>query len=250
MGEGTNNKSKGDWQSESLRVTAFPGPGVLLGDPPSWWEAAVGEPPENRVSQPRVSVVQEQGTFSNGTLTLIIQPARIDWVYARADQADVGWPFEDSVNSFVPLITCWLADAPALERIAFGAVLRMSVDNRIDGYKRLSTFLPNVKLDPEGSTEFLFQINRPRKSRVIEDLSINRLSKWSVALTRQIIYSAQPPQAAQFRVTDQQEEVFCRLELDVNTAPNSEGDLSPHLTEIFDELVELSKEIATKGDTP
>ena len=47
------------------------------------------------------------------------------------------------------------------------------------GYRELGRFLPAVRLD-EDSSDFSYQINRPRRSTVIPELSVNRLSKWSV----------------------------------------------------------------------
>lgn len=239
-----------EWKAESLRMTAFPSPGSVLGEPPNWWETAVGEPPENRVSQPKVAVTQEQGRFSTGVLTLISQPGRIDWLLTGPDKAEVVGPFEESVETFVPLIIRWFGDAPTLQRMAFGAVLRLPVKDRTDGYQKLSSYLHHVELDPEGSTEFLYQINRPRKSRSgIETLSINRLSKWSVAFTQQATYMVQSPEAAQFQLTNLQKDSYCRLELDINTAPDIQGDLpATDLPEILNELVELGREIATNGD--
>lgn len=240
---------KTDWQAESVRATAFPSPGSGPHDNSTWWETIVGEPPENRISQPKVGVLQEQGHFSNGMLTLISQPSRIDWLFTQTNPSETSWSLEECVGIFQPVIERWLISAPGVQRLAFGAVLRLPVDDRKQGYEALSGFLHNVKLDPEGSSEFLFQINRPRKSETIEGLSINRLSKWSVALLHQATYSVQPPQAAPFELMSHEESAFCRLELDVNTMPDVDGELSAEiLAQIFDELVTLGKEIASKGD--
>jgi hypothetical protein len=246
----TRHSDEIEWKAESLRVTAFPSPGSAPVEPINWWERAVGEPPENRVSQPKVAVTQEQGRFFTGVLTLISQPGRIDWLLTGPDKAEVVGPFEESVKTFVPLIMRWFEDAPTVQRIAFGAVLRLPVNDRTDGYKKLSRYLHHVRLDPEGSTEFLFQINRPRNSRSgIETLLINRLSKWSVAFTQQATYMVQSPEAAQFQLTNLQKDSYCRLELDINTAPDIQGDLPANdLGKILNELVELGREIATKGD--
>lgn len=213
---------------------------------------AVGEPPESKVSQPKVGVIQEQGRFSTGILTLISQPGRIDWLLTGSDKAELAGPFEEALGPFVSLIVRWFGNAPVLQRIAFGAVLRLPVNNRTEGYQKLSGYLHHVELDPEGSTEFLFQINRPRKSRSgNETLSLNRLSKWSVVLAQQATFTVQSPESAQFQLMNLQKDHFCRLELDINTAPDIEGDLPANaLPEIFNELVELGLEIAKKGDIP
>jgi hypothetical protein len=156
------------------------------------------------------------------------------------------------LGTFVGLVLAWLNDAPALQRIAFGAILRLPVNDRIFGYQKLASYLHHVDLDPVGSTEFLYQINRPRKSKSgVENLSINRLSKWSVAFTQQATYTVQDPQAAQFQLTGLQKDIHCRLELDINTVPDIEGDFAAKdAQQIFNELVDLGREIATNGDIP
>src|SRR5712692_10629704 len=98
-----------EWQAESLRMTAFPSPGSLLGEPPNWWELVTGEPPENRVSQPKVGAVQEQGAFSTGVLTVLSQPGRIDWLLSWPERSEVVRSFEESLGIFVPLISRWFA---------------------------------------------------------------------------------------------------------------------------------------------
>lgn len=232
-------------------MTAFPSPGNVLGEAPNWWELATGEPPDSKVSQPKVGAVQEQGSFSTGVLTLLSQPGRIDWLLNWPEIAEVLKPFEESVVPFVSLIQRWFSAAPPIQRLAFGAVLRLPVEDRIEGYNKLSTYLHYLDIDPEGSTELLFQINRPRRSSLSNNgLTINRLSKWSVAFAQQMTYRVQAPETGALQVTNLQKDLFCRLEMDINTAPKSDDLDAGSLPEIFGELVGFAREIALNGDTP
>lgn len=119
-----------------------------------------------------------------------------------------------------------------------------------DSYNRLSYYLP-FDLD-EDSSDFLYQINRPRKISSVEsfECSVNRLSKWSASKWSVSLFAgsgSDPSQLTQYITKPTQFAV--RLELDINTAADFVGELdSEKLPHIFRELVELGKEIANKGD--
>ena len=132
---------------------------------------------------------------------------------------------------------------------AFGAVLLRPVENRQAGYQQIAAYLPHVQLDPEGASDFLYQINRPRNSNSgIPDLRINRLSKWSIAASMESTFSFGSTSAAHFPGP---RHFACRLELDINTVPDFRDELArEQLPQIFQELVDLGKEIAKAGDIP
>jgi hypothetical protein len=138
----------------------------------------------------------------------------------------------------------WFQNAPSIQRLAFGAILNQSTASSQEGYEKLSKYL-TFDLDKD-SSEFLYQINRPRKSQNLNlDLIINRLSKWSVNLLAGFILS--PNDMRQYSLKPA--EFALSLELDINTAADFSGELQPEkLSEIFQELVNLGQEIANKGD--
>jgi len=145
----------------------------------------------------------------------------------------------------------WLDIAPPVVRLAYGATLFEPVPDRQTGYRRLSQLVP-VQIDPVGSEDFLYQINRPRTSRTgLPGLTINRLSKWSVAAFQNFVlmFTIPPVQPAQPQAG--RPEIACRIELDINTAPSYTNEL-PHerLGEIFRELIDVGSEIADRGDVP
>jgi len=241
------------WQAQSFRLTAFLSPSAQIVEQ-DWWKKLTGELPDRKTSEPKTGIQQEEGRFKDdkidGQLVLTIHPTRIDWqLVPILDAPDSGFStigmFAESVDLFLKLMLRWLETAPSIQRLAFGAILSKPVNSSKEGYEFVSSYLP-FNLD-EDSSDFLYQINRPRKSTFNEasDLSINRLSKWSVSLLTSFAFD--PTTLAQYITKPPQFSV--RLELDINTTPTLAGELSAEeLPQIFQELVELGKEIASKGD--
>jgi len=185
---------------------------------------------------------------------------RIDWLYAgRLEERPGGYPvlggFEESISSFLELVRRWFAlpSFPAAQRLAFGAVLLQPVATRGDGYKRLAEYLPAVQIDPEGSSEFLYQINRPRRSMTMPEQILNRISRWSVGLCTELKIPVllQPvPQLLPGLLAGAGLSA-CRLELDLSTSQNEAGELNhEQVPSVYNELVGLAKDIAKNGDQP
>lgn len=243
-----------DLRAESLRLTAFPAPSAQL-TATGWWAELVGSVPDTTTSKPSQGELQEVGRIGENNLILQVQPLRVDWLLApRFDQdtptewkREVG-PFSEALNIFVPLMIRWLARCPPIARLAFGATVYEPVKNRSAGYRRLSEYLPNVKIDPEGSTDFFYQINRPRKSDAVDGLVINRLSKWSCAAFVPLRFVL-TPQSVQHQLGNSEQ--ACRIELDINTAAEFQGELpAGKLQPIFEQLVTFGEEIIATGDVP
>ncbi len=240
-----NRSSIEQWQTEQLRLTAFPTPTQIGGS--GWWEGVVGEPPENRTLKPKVGVQQDEGPFEHGRLMLAIQPDRVDWLFTTSDEHESVIPFPIALASFNEGMFRWFENCPSMQRLAFGAILTQPITDRIAGYRQLSAYLPSVNIDAENSSDFSYQINRPRSSKsVIAGLRINRLTKWSVQTRMQVrlLPISRPVDVLEGPVA-------CRLELDINTSQDYRGEFSKdRLREIFQELVEMGREIASEGDIP
>jgi len=243
------------WYVESLRLTAFPVGGTALTDI-SWWFELLGEPAETKTIQPRVAGQTEVGGFLGAQLTNIIQPSRIDWQLRPPDQElpagsfPIVGPFLEIVEQFVELMLRWLElkTCPMLQRLAFGAILLHPVESRAAGYRELAAFLPFVELDPDGSSDFHYQINRARSSTLeIKGLKINRLSKWSVGAFQMfdLTVGKQPG----MNVAKGELLHASRLSSDINTVPEFPGPLpESQRGPLFQELADLAKEIASEGD--
>ncbi len=234
-----------DWRPEILRLTAFP---AALHE--TSWQSLTGAPPAETSAQPRLDQSQEAGPFANGLLRLIKEKARIEWRYEALDTQDEPLPqlgpMSAELSQWRPSMLRWLEGAPALRRVAFGAVLRHEVPDKEAGYLYLGSLLNAVKLDPTAS-DFLYRINRPRKSQSHPEVSINRLTTWSVITQarfgiRLVGLHAGPLDVERYGLA-------CRLELDINTAAEFTGTFQPNeLPGIFKELVDLGTEIAEGGD--
>lgn len=149
---------------------------------------------------------------------------------------------------FVELIGKWLKTGFAFKRIAFGTVMVHPVRSKETGYNKLNGLLQSVKIE-EGSSDFFYQINKPRISSCIEDLSINRLSKWSVAEMHPVLFKVSPSDDEQPKAFKGEKSVVCRLELDINSSQKYSGKLEGQIiNNLFDELVSLGREISKHGD--
>ncbi len=248
------------WKAEGVRITAFPEPNPSS-QMEGWWSSVAGESPETRNSQPRLGVIQESGAFLDGALTLNVTPLRVDWllsVSATPPGPDSEFPVLGDlvkiVEAFCSRLNVWFESAPPIKRLAFGSVGLQQVGGHKEGYELLSKYLRGVKIDPEGSSEFLYQINRPRPSAVIEGLTINRLTKWSVLRMQGVSMQLMLTPDAKGSVVSgvPMRELFAvRSEIDVNTSPSWAKLLDqPQLASILGELVGLGLEIAARGDIP
>ena len=244
-----------DWQVELLRFTGFPMPDAHI-EHLNWWKDIVGESSETRLIQTRKGLFQDKGPFEKGELLLKVEPFRIDWLYRSTqnpeeeDQRISLGLFQETIKNFVDLINKWFTfkDFPPLQRAAFGAIIYQPVETDREGYEKLSEYLkPSVKLDPDGSSDFIYQINRPRDFNTdIANLKINRLMKWSVRRIRFIGFVFDEEQKDIFKG---QETYACRLELDINTVPDPRICLNAKECQaIFNEFVNMAREISQKGD--
>jgi hypothetical protein len=238
------------WQAEILRVTCFPSSTANF-DSTSWWKDITGEQPEKTIERAREGFRQDEGVVGDKKIVLGVQPARIDWLMQSVEnenQAPIG-AFTDNLDSFLTMVSHWFKIAPPLARIAFGSVLMFPVDTREAGYELLAKYLPKIQIDSVGTSDFLYQINRPRMSQLeVPELKINRFTKWAVQ-KRGLAQLEFLPTNARISIFPSHETFSCRLELDINTSADFKSDLpQDKLMDIFNELVELAKEITVQGD--
>lgn len=245
-----NNKI---WYVEMLRVTAFSADTSVIET--EWWEKLMPkEPPEKRLSRPKEKIYRDEGAFEKGKLILNITVPRTDWLYTAADlNKDKELPIIDQFNkignNFYKLIKDWLRICTPVNRLAFGAILLQPVENKEEGYNRMSQYLTHIQLDPVSSSDFLYQINRPRQSDYVDHLSVNRLSKWSVVTLRTLHFQLDSNDRTASSVSSYNGSSACRLEIDINTSQEFSGEFSEEeLLKLFDELIALANEISVYGD--
>ncbi len=247
----------GTWEVERLRATTFHLPGADVPELTNWWEDVIGDKPEQMLRRPRESLVQQSGFFEGKQLVLSGRPDRFDWnLQVTPDPPDEPMqglptlgPFPDALQPLHKVVGEWLRVSPDAIRLAFGTVLIIRATDIPLAYKKLSQFLPKVEFAQADSSDFLYQINRPRTSKSGVGIRINRLTKWSVMQVG-TIEIAIGPSAEQMLVSGPRQ-VACRLELDINTSAQSRNLIPRSETQaLFEELVDLGSEIAANGDIP
>lgn len=252
-----------NWEAESLRLTAFPVPSTTVTGHETWWTAINGSNPETVVNQETAGTYQAVGIVkarqAEYRCGLVVAPDRIDWFLGPnftqgtfdITKFTLG-PVEEPWAMFKGIADSWLKNhSPRISRLAFGAVLVMRVTDRQDGYRKLNEYLPVVELDPAGSSDFFYRINRPRTSCTgIQNLEINRVSNWSVGHISPVQIQLTSLGGAQVTGIPSMLSVnICRLECDINTKPDVVPELPRDLlVPVFDELMAFGKELAQNGD--
>jgi hypothetical protein len=221
-----------------------------------WWQSLTNQEPESSITK-KGGERAEIGTWEGLTLVFQFQPLdnRVDWV---ASESPVGrlenppLPLVEKLAAFTRLANRWLTSPLCPQptvRLAFGLVVDLPVVDWQAGYRRLADYLP-FDPDPTTSSDFRYQINRQRDSVSVPGTRIHRLMQWSVGLLlRQRLQLIETTLTA----TPEQDQVRCgcRLELDINTAPQT-GKTIPQdrLSPLFGEMVGLAEEIIREGDIP
>ena len=198
-----------------------------------------------------------EGSFGGNEkqLQCIIGSDRVDWVLRPSTVLSsrppeglitVG-PFEGELPLFLDLSERWLQGSASITRLAFGAVLVAKAADLVEAREKLAPLLPNVTLDVEDVSDFLYRVNRRRVLGSTPRVHGNRLSTWSILQGRLVAVPGNAPHQLQ-RTEDFH---ACRLELDVNTADILSSEMNgEQAAELFKELVDIGKEIAEKGDIP
>lgn len=249
------------WEAaEHMRLTTFVRPAT--GDVANWtglWREVIGSDPDQSVSQPRQNLIQETGALDDApgaALVMNANPERVDWILRPNPVGPTQDPptlgnVENALESFNKAIRPWLARELDVTRMAFGTILMSPAPNVEAGYQRLSEFLPN--LNPKGLQDvanFMYQINRLRESESVPSITINRLSKWSVAAFESVSITVSPSSVRAVGSVGSPS-LMSALELDINTSPKP-NELIPNngISQLFHELVSLGLEIANRGDIP
>jgi len=253
------HSTKRNWTAESVRFTAFPTGPLELSSATEWWHSIIGRAPE-ALTVRQGAAVEAVGPIDRGNLGLVFSAfgeLRLDLILSppvpvKPEFQSLG-EAKDAVEALSDVVEKWFQLGIPTRRLALGGVVHSDAASVTDGYNGLSELLPAVKLDSEGSSEFLYQINRPRPSHTAE-VAINRLSKWAVAARHHLTFSfalsgqATVPGSMALATPSA---MSIRLEFDINTSPTHTGAFSPDVLEpLLRELVTLAEEVWSKGDRP
>ena len=237
------------WQVQQLRLTAF----VQQNDrakEEGWWSSLFGAPAETRTVRANEGLLQDEGPFKDGRIVLSVLPGRVDWIWSTIPGADIDkgtlsslGNLADTAKVFGDLMNAWFGLALPFSRLAFGTILDQPVPDKQSAYRLLQEYLQTVRIFPESSSDFMYQINRPVESKVLPGYRINRLSKW--AALRAIMMAGQGGKPAAVR----HEYSAVRLETDVNTFSDANAALPKEKSQdSLLELISITQAIAEKGD--
>jgi len=244
------------WQAEQFRFTGFLEP-LFDVTAESAFRAFTGSEPEH-VSENRQQAVQTaSGMFNKFKLDVVKIPGRLDMVLHSSEESSalaagvsVLGLWTDIISVFDSGVRAWLQTQPKLQRLAFGTIVVDEVNDRVAGYKVLNQLLPKVDIDIEHSSDFVYQINRPRLVKFDDHLSIkiNRLSKWStVAVVSQTLTVVAKERLRPSNVVASIRN-YSRAELDLSTDPEVLELPSSQIEPIWKKLVDLARELLLKGD--
>ena len=239
-----------EWKHHHLRLTAFLDNAMAISEN-TWWKDIVGSDPEStNITGSQLKV--EQGMRKDLILLLKVEPLRVDWIL----QAKESQNFNElpnlgdnakALSTFKEITNDWFKNSkiPDIKRLAYGTRLYSIVDDRIKGYEELDRLLEFVEVHPETSSDFLYQINRSLSSATVDDLLINRLTKWHVANIKTVSIDTNAGQSKSLAP-----DVFATtLDLDINSDADTEKLLPiDKLIILFEEFISLGKEITVKGD--
>ena len=237
------------WLVQVLRFTAFPQYNDRAKEE-GWWEVVVGAPADSRTIKPKENLFQDDGEFGDGRLSLAIRPGRVDWVWSAnvfADLTAVTIPslgsFPKTLGTFRETIDKWVDIAPPLVRLAFGTILDQQAQDKLSTYNLLQSYLPAVKLTPESSSDFVYQINRPRNSQAAPGYTINRISKWMGMRGVISVNENGVVLSKEFNVA--RLEIDASSQIDANV-PIEKSKVQP----LLHELIGTTEEIIRTGDKP
>jgi len=238
------------WQVLSLRTTAFYNPDEKV-DPTRLWFEIMESPPDTELRKPKEGIVHLEGPSENGKQSITTALGRTDFRLEGGEgggnPSPLGSP-EEVFPGFTRLSKSLLGSVsfPPASRLAFGTVMDLPVEDKDEGYRQLSAYLP-FRIDASNSSDFFYRINRPRLSGTKNGLTVNRVSGWSLRIIRKTQLTLSPTGHLAASAKSTGPEYACRVELDINTDAEFNGRVDEAT---FDELVVLAKEIYARGDVP
>jgi hypothetical protein len=245
------------WKVQLLRVTLFVSPDADPSFEALSWAGLTGAKPES--VQNKAGDEREEGPFLGGRLLLQKQPRRVDLYHARtvSDEEEAEDPvatlgeLEPAFESVRGVVSKLLESLrTCCVRIALGTDMVQPVETVQAAYKTLVNHIRSATFSLEGAQEWLYQVNRPRESKVLKPLVVNRLTRWHAsswqAVRFQVVVGT-GPEARAYGPT----RIGAVVSTDVSTQADR-GDPLPggSLLPLLEELRGLTVEIRDRGDIP
>lgn len=247
------------WEVQSIQLNVFPmEPLAAFGH--DWLKEMFGDAAESAETTRKKNHREDKLTLGeNRQLMVTIQPGKITWLEIAPIQLEVEdpperypalGPFAEARARFTQSMINWLPHCPPIWRVGLGAKLIQQTANQLEAYKIIGEYLKDtVKIDPEGSCDFQYRVNRPCQSVVVPGVKLNRLTTWnSLKLDFEVgvivgVGTEKPTHIRSLSV--------CAVDLDINTAPEHTTTLaSDVLPQLISEMGSHAERIADNGDMP
>jgi len=246
------------WQLENTRVTAFL-PNFKLDGGDDWFEACLRVSPDTTEYRRAEGLKVDTAIIDRLSFTLLRRMGRVDWLISAEPAGDgemvIGLSDPSKLPAFIAPIREWLAQLSEVTRVAFGLIAKLQARDKEDGYRLLAHYLPSITIDPIGSAELQYKINRPRTLPVAgEEVLINRLSSWNAIFVQKFVQEISSGQdGIGGGVVSRIDSVghWARCELDINTdTKRTEAFSDQGKVAALDVLISLAVEILEQGDIP
>jgi hypothetical protein len=245
----THRADAGAWRASVLRLSMFSEDGRTP-KTEGFWEAIFDVQPDNTICKPKMFERVDVGNQNDMRVMLQSKQLenRVDLLFDVLEGSDGNqMAYVDAIKFYKQVAPKLLAreEFKNVIRLAFGAIIVLPAHDAVSGYKTLCNYL-NFDIEYGEAKDLMYQINRPRQSKSVSGIEINRLSKWSVATKFSQKFSITPHGA--MAEAAELVSVGCLLDLDINNTPTDTSIPKSNLLALSDELVSLADEIIKEGD--
>ncbi len=241
------------WKVRSLRLSLFLPSDAAPKVSALQWDDLTGTKPENVMN--RGDQQSQEGPFAPGRLLLQKQlPGRVDIIYAGFPNREQPEVPVATLGTFEPAFEALRDIAYSLfdrvgppVRLALGAEMVQSAETALAAYRTLISHMGSATFTVEGGLEFVYQMNRPRTSKALPGLVLNRLTRWNASSWQPVTFEL----TGGVRVLSGPASVGAVITTDVNTDGERSTPLpGDSLAALLDELRDLTIEIRDRGDIP
>ncbi len=240
-----------DWLMQQERLTIF----WADGSGPVTWSNLVGGEPDRTEVQKAIQVKQESGSLGEAQLILMNSPGRTDFIIQSTDILDGLFSVnssEDPLKEFRRLVDKLISNLTApVSRFAHAQIVLHQVADRNSGYEAVAKMLKSVTVNSDKMTDLTFQVNWPKNSLIDPSIVINQVTKWAVQLSKKILFTGLQGNINSGTTTQQLSGHAVRLEIDLSTPVQNDGDekkLITKLPDLLKEFRELSDMIKINGE--
>jgi hypothetical protein len=180
------------WFVHQLRWSVFSN--AVIAPSETFWKAVTGrDEAENRATVPGGK--QYSGKAFHGHLTLQFAGNRLDAILAAdpnnlaanglpvmpSDWSEVVEAFNDGATKLIELLQV------PIQRVALGGTVIQRTNTIEEGFALAETLTKSLKFKQPRGRDLIFRINWPVQSKVVEGLSINRITAFSLGSYAPII---------------------------------------------------------------